>query len=107
MIELINQALSYIGTVLNTALMTVANFFLGFLPERSTDVYNLVHGAVTSLSAWIRTSTFNLFYFFDFSYIYTAFSVVLALILAALLYRFVMFVISIVHKLLDSIPVIG
>lgn len=107
MISLLNQALSYIGDVLTTALMVVANFFLGFLPERSTDVYNLVHGAVGSLNAWVSSSTFNLFYFFDFGYIFTAFGVVVALIIAAVLYRFVMFVISIVHKLMDSIPVIG
>lgn len=108
MIDVINQALSYLGQFVNAGLLTIANMFLGLFPDASSSVAGTpIDNFFNALVNWIQFNSLNLFYFFNLNYLYNAVLIGVGLICVAILYRFACFVISLIHKIADSIPVIG
>lgn len=108
MIDFLSQALSYIGQFINAGLLTIANMFLGLFPDVSDGVAGTpIDNMFNAIVNWIQYNSLNLFYFFNLNYLYNAVLLGVGMVTVAILYRFASFVISLIHKILDSIPVIG
>lgn len=108
-LDYLDMALSWLGQMVNNGLMTVANFMLGLFPNASSSVNGeTIANWFNPLVAWVENvNTFNVFYFFRLDIIGAAFQIGMTFIVAAFVYKFVLVLFSVVHKVLDSIPIIG
>ena len=102
MINLIGDALSWLLDMLASFFLTVLNFFISPLPAPDMSFYADIEGF---FSDW--SGTINPLAFVDWSLVMNLFLIGFGVFSVACIYRMVVFVIGIIHKVSDSIPIVG
>ena len=103
MLDALNTALSWLGDLLSGAFLTLVNFLLGFFPDADPSI----NAVIDSWNVGGGGLTMNPLYFLDVPMVMVCAGMAVTVIFVCLLVSFVRWVISTVHELLDSIPVIG
>lgn len=103
-VDFVGVALSWLGTICIGGFETVAGFFLMFCPEADPEI-------MAAIGSWGQISadglTFNLLYFMDMQVIALFLGGTVVVLFFGLILAVVRETISLVHKILDSIPIIG
>ena len=101
----ISDVISWLGTIIWTAFESVAGFIYDFLPDADSSMM----GTIRSWEYILKGTDldFNLYYFLDMSSLWWFLATWATVVVAALVIMAVRFVLDVVHKILDSIPIIG
>ena len=105
MSDLFTQALSYIGNIITDFLMTIATPFIGLLPNVDNSVIIYIRNFFVTLS--MPNTEFNFLYFINWPIVSPCINIFNLVLMSCIFYKFIRFCISIIHDLLDSIPVVG
>lgn len=105
MSEVVTRALSYLGDVLWPAFDYVAGFVYGFLPDADNSI-------ISTVTAWTYLFDapqldFNIYYFIDIPLVAVFLGIWSAVTVAGLVIMAVRLVLDVVHKVMDSIPIVG
>lgn len=103
--DLISQALSYLQTIVSSFAMTIANSFLSLFPDYNSAVMTNIHIFFNNLA--MPTGGFNFLYFINWSVVAPCISIFSLTLIGCVGYKFIRFCVSLIHDLIDSIPVIG
>ena len=103
MLDVLYQAITWLGNIIGEFAFSIASFFVCFLPEPDTNFYGDMYNFFHSSSG----SSFNIFAFVDWSIVSSCASIAIIILFPCLAYKLVMVAISIVHKIMDSMPIVG
>lgn len=106
MLNLLNQAMTWISAFINQGFTTLLNFFLDMFPNADGTIAWWVTSGVKSYF-YQPATTLNLFAFIDPTLLTATMTVIVTLLPISIAIRFGRSLISLVHQILDSIPVIG
>lgn len=99
------RAVSYLGQLLWPVFDQLAGFVYGFLPDAQPSVMEAVTAWTYIFNA--PQLDFNIYYFIDIPLVAVFLSIWTAVTVAGLLIMAVRFVLDLVHKVMDSIPIVG
>lgn len=101
--QVILKALTWVGDLLSAGFVTLANFILGFFPDADP----AINAVIDSWNVGGDSLTFNVLYFLDVQMVMVCGGLAGGVVFVCLLVSFIRWVISALHDLIDSIPVIG
>lgn len=104
MLDIANDALSWLGQLLNGLFDWVAAFFLQWFPEKNVDVMNVIRSWGDVMRGY--DLTFNLFYFVDMNLVAGFFNLVVVMLFAYVVYILVQVTIRTVSAVVEMIPVV-
>ena len=102
MINLIGDAISWLLDILASFFLTVVNFFVSPLPAPDLNFYSSIESFFVDWS-----NSLNPLAFVDWSLVWSFFHIGFGVFVVACVYRFVVFVLGVIHKVSDSVPLIG
>lgn len=100
---MLETGLTTIGDLLAIAFTSLANFLLGFFPDADP----AVNGVIDSWNVGGGSLTMNVFYFIDMNAVLVCAGLAVTVVFVVLLVAFVRWVISVIHDVLDAIPIVG
>lgn len=103
--DAVDVALSILGDLLWAAFGVVGRFLLQFFPDADAGIVNTIGSWSGAMSGF--DLTFNVFYFVDIGIVSLFATSTVFVVLAFFIFTMVREVYALVHKLLDSIPVLG
>ena len=106
MLNLLNQAMTWLSSFMNQAFTSLLNFFLDMFPNANGSITWWVTSGVKAYFFQPDT-TMNLFAFLDPTLLTATMTIIVTLIPISIAIRFGRTLVSLIHQILDSIPVIG
>lgn len=100
--ELLGQAMSWIGQVVNACYNFVVGLFLPLFPDADQGFVSTIRGWGNALSGY--DMTFNVFYFVDMGIVGSVAVMASVVIFAAVAYRFVRLVLDVIPNIVELIP---
>lgn len=101
----IQSALAWLQGIVGQAFDAVVAFVYGFLPDADPSVTAVINSWIYMMRG--TDLDFNVYYFLDMRFVVVFMGIWLAVTVAGLLIMAVRFVLDIVHKVMDSIPIVG
>lgn len=100
-----DDVLSWLSYLVNGAFEAITTFIYGLLPDADSTIAAQINSWSYIFSG--HDLDFNIYYFLDMNLVIVFLGIWFAVTVTGLLIMAVRFVVDLVHKVLDSIPIIG